>query len=40
MTFEVSTILSSTESNNSTSIGLDKRSRQCQNDSEQVPGSP
>ena len=40
MTFEASTRLSSTENNNSTSIGLDKHSRQRQNDGEQLPGSP
>ena len=40
MTWEASTRLSSTESNDSISIDLDKDSRQGQNDGEQLPGSP
>ena len=40
MTLEASTRLPSTEKSNSTSIGLDKHSRQCQNDGEQLPESP
>ena len=40
MTLEANTRLSSTENSNSTSIGLDKHSRQGQNDGEQLPGSP
>ena len=40
MTLEASTRLPSTENNNSTSVGLDKHSRQRQNDGEQLPESP
>ena len=40
MTLEASTRLPSTENNNSTSIGLDKHSRQRQNDDEQLPEGP
>ena len=40
MALDASTRLLSTENNNSTSIGLDKHSRQGQNDGEQLPGSP
>ena len=36
MTLEASTRLPSTENNSSTSIGLDKHSRQRQNDGEQL----
>ena len=40
MTLEASTRLPLTENNNSTSIGLNKHSRQRQNHGEQLPGSP
>ena len=40
MTLEGSTRLPSTENNNSASIGLDKHSRQRQNDGKQLPESP
>ena len=40
MTWEASTRLSSTENNGGISIGLDKHSRQGQNDDEQLSGTP
>ena len=40
MTWEASTRLPSTESNDSISIGLDKHSRQGQNDGEQLIEGP
>ena len=40
MTLKANTRLPSTENNDSTSTGLDKHSKQRQNDGEQLPGSP
>ena len=40
MTLEASTRPPSTKNNNSISLGLDKHSRQRQNDDEQLPESP